>query len=102
VTDEAYRYLNEITIAEKTNPSTKWRDFYKNDGYNNVPLAVSQLKFLRHYLRTLGDSDDEDKWEHHFIKATAEARVMTLSNTRPAMSDDKLAEKLRERLIDHL
>jgi hypothetical protein len=28
--------------------------------------------------------------------------VMTLSNTRPAMSDDKLAEKLRERLIDHL
>lgn len=102
IADDAYRSLAEIVTAEKNNPSGKWRDFYQNDGYNNVPLAVAQLRFLRHYLRVLGDSDDEDKWEHHFIKATAEARVMTLSNTRPTMNDDKLAEKLHERLDDHL
>ncbi len=100
--DQAYRDLNEVVVAEKANPSGKWYDFYQNDGYNNVPLAVSQLKFLRHYLRVLGDGDDLDQWEHHFVKATAEARVMTLSNTKPAMNDDQLAEKLRERLIDHL
>lgn len=102
IADEAYQTMKEIVTAETTNPSGKWADFYQNDGYNNVPLAVSQLKFLRHYLRVLGDSDDEDGWEHHFVKATAEARVMTLSNTRPAMGDDQLAKKLRERLIDHL
>ncbi|MCT3400687.1 glycosyl hydrolase 115 family protein [Lentilactobacillus hilgardii] len=100
--DESYRTLNDIVFAEDHNPSGKWRDFYKNDGYNDVPLSVIQLRFLRHYIRTLGDGDDEDEWERNFIKTPSEARVMTLWTTRRELSDDQIAAKLRERLIDHL
>ncbi|GAX00273.1 glycosyl hydrolase 115 family protein [Secundilactobacillus mixtipabuli] len=97
--DDAYRTLANIVFVEEHHLSEKWRDFYKNDGYNNVPLSVEKLKFLRQYLRTLGDSDDEDDWERRFIKTPSEARVMTLWTTRRELSDDKLADKLREILI---
>lgn len=94
--------MNGIVSAEKDQPSTKWYDFYDNDGYDNMPLAAKKLKFLRQYIRTLGDSDDEDRWERQLIMATSEARVMMLSNTHREMDDDQLAKKLREKLIDKL
>jgi hypothetical protein len=88
--------------AQEGNPAGKWRDFYKNDGYNDVPLAVEQLKFLRHYIRTFGDGDDQDEWERNFIKAPSEARVMTLWTTAREFSDDQMAAKLQEYLVDRL
>lgn len=100
--DQAYQTVNGIVSAEKDQPSTKWYDFYDNDGYDNMSLAAKKLKFLRQYIRTLGDSDDEDRWERQLIMATSEARVMMLSNTHREMDDDQLAKKLREKLIDKL
>lgn len=67
-----------------------------------MPLTAIKLKFLRHYLRTLGDTEDEDAWERNYIKTPGEARVMTLWTTSREMSDDHLAKKLREKLIDKL
>lgn len=100
--DESYQTLRDVLAAEEGNPAGKWRDFYKNDGYNDVPLAVEQLKFLRHYIRTFGDGDDQDEWERNFIKAPSEARVMTLWTTAREFSDDQMAAKLQEYLVDHL
>ena len=100
--DEAYQTVKEIVFAQDHHLSTKWYDFYKNDGYDDIPLTVNKLRFLRQYIRALGDGDDEDVWERKFIKAPAEARVMTLWTTSREMSDEKLAKKLRERLIDKL
>lgn len=100
--DEAYHTMDEINFAQSHHKSTKWYDFYKNDGYDDMPLTAIKLRFLRHYLRTLGDTADEDDWERRFIKAPGEARVMTLWTTARELSDDDLAKKLRERLIDKL
>ncbi|KRM43904.1 hypothetical protein FEZ41_12725 [Lentilactobacillus parafarraginis] len=100
--DESYQTLKDVLAAQEGNPAGKWRDFYKNDGYNDVPLAVEQLKFLRHYIRTFGDGDDQDEWERNFIKAPSEARVMTLWTTAREFSDDQMAAKLQEYLVDRL
>lgn len=100
--DEAYHAMSDIVFAQDHHKSTKWYDFYKNDGYDDMPLTAIKLKFLRHYLRTLGDTEDEDAWERNYIKTPGEARVMTLWTTSREMSDDHLAKKLREKLIDKL
>jgi hypothetical protein len=55
---------------------------------------------LRSYLRVLGDGSDEDVWERKYLMEPADARVMLLSNTHLALSDDQIAKKLREQLID--
>ncbi|MRH46448.1 hypothetical protein GIX82_06590 [Lactobacillus reuteri] len=100
--DNAVRMMNKILVVIKNNPSPKWRDFYENDADNDVPLTVKKLKFLRQYLRNLGDTADEDDWERRFVKLPGDARVMTLWTTHREMSDAKLADKLREILIDKL
>lgn len=100
--DDAVRIMNKILTVREDNPSPKWRDFYENDADNDVPLAVYKLKFLRQYIRNLGDTADEDDWERRFVKVPSEARIMTLWTTHREMSDELLADKLREILIDQL
>lgn len=100
--DDAVRAMNKILVVRKNNPSPKWRDFYENDADNDIPLTVYKLKFLRQYIRNLGDTADEDDWERRFVKLPGDARVMTLWTTQREMSDEHLADKLREILIDKL
>lgn len=98
--DAAVSEMNKIMIVRENNPSPKWRDFYVNDADNNVPLTVHKLKFLRQYIRAIGDTADEDGWERRFVKLPGDARVMTLWTTYREMSDKHLADKLREALND--
>jgi hypothetical protein len=98
--NDAYHTLKIISDVQNNNPSDKWRDFYKNDGYNNIPLAIKQISFIRHYIRTIGDNADLDAWERKFLKTPSEARIMTLWTIRPELSDEYLASKLHEKFLE--
>ncbi|ERL65246.1 glycosyl hydrolase 115 family protein [Schleiferilactobacillus shenzhenensis] len=98
--DEALSAVEKILAARRDNPSRKWVDFYHNDAYTNVALDAIKLRRLRSYLRVLGDGPDEDQWERKYLMEPSDARVMLLSNTHLALSDDYIAKKLREQLID--
>ena len=98
--DEAVRANDEIIRLRRDNPSPKWVDFFHNDAYSNIELNAIKLRRLRSYLRVLGDGSDEDVWERKYLMEPADARVMLLSNTHLALSDDQIAKKLREQLID--
>lgn len=98
--DEAVRANDEIMRLRRDNPSPKWVDFFHNDAYSNIELNAVKLRRLRSYLRVLGDGPDEDQWERKYLMEPADARVMLLSNTHLALSDDQIAKKLREQLID--
>ena len=89
--DEAVRANDEIIRLRRDNPSPKWVDFFHNDAYSNIELNAIKLRRLRSYLRV---------WERKYLMEPADARVMLLSNTHLALSDDQIAKKLREQLID--
>lgn len=98
--DNAVQANDKIIQARYNNPSPKWIDFYQNDAYTNIELNAKKLRVLRSYLRTMGDGSDEDQWERKYLMETIDSRVMLLSNTHLALSDEQLAKKLREQLID--
>lgn len=98
--DEAMRSNDEILKMRQNNPSSKWFDFFCNDAYSNIELNSIKLRRLRSYLRVLGDSSDEDKWERNYLMENSDSRVMLLSNTHLALSDDQIARKLREQIIN--
>lgn len=99
--DCALQSMKKIIEVINHNPSPKWRDFYENDADNNVPLTINKLRFIRQYIRTIGDTADEDGWERHFIKLPGDARVMLLWTTHRELNDDQLANKLRESLNEN-
>lgn len=87
--------LQQILTAWRDNPTNKWRHFYDNDCYTNVSLSDSALGTLRNYIRIIADGPDEDQWERQYLMLKSDAKVMLLSNTHKAYSDDELAARLR-------
>lgn len=96
--DTAVNLVQHILRVERENPQPKWQTFYRNDCYTNIRLLMSELQTLRSYLRIAGDGPDEDQWERKYWLMPADARVMLLSNTHCAYSDEELAQRLRVRL----
>lgn len=75
--------------------AAKWRDFYENDGYTNLPLVEKMLRELRAYIRLVGDGSDQDQWSRRYAMDEKDSRVMLLSNTHPAPGDGAMTDRLR-------
>lgn len=75
--------------------AAKWRDFYDNDGYMNLPLVEKTLRELRAYIRLVGDGPDQDQRSRRYVMDEKDSRVMLLSNTHPALGDDAMTDCLR-------
>lgn len=93
--DEAKTAIKQILAAWKGNPVDKWRHFYDNDCYTNISLSNEALGTLRNVVRIIGDGPDEDQWERQYLMLKSDAKVMLLSNTHQAYSDDEMAARLR-------
>ncbi len=92
---DALEEIHQLIQILKENPSDTWYDFYENDGYTNLTLTKEMIKSLLSYIRIIGDGPDQDQWERKYIMDPTESRVMLLSNTKKALTDEKLARKIR-------
>jgi hypothetical protein len=92
---DALEEIHQLIQILKENPSDTWYDFYENDGYTNLTLTKEMIKSLLSYIRIIGDGPDQDQWERKYIMDSTESRVMLLSNTKKALTDEKLARKIR-------
>lgn len=92
---DAIDSLRVIVNAWDHNPTEKWAHIYDNDCYTNITLAIDALKTLRNYVRIIGDGPDEDQWERQYLMLPSDGKVMLLSNTHKAYSDDEMALRLK-------
>ncbi|GEP23913.1 glycosyl hydrolase 115 family protein [Lentilactobacillus diolivorans] len=92
--DQAKKNMQTMTSRWLNNPLAKWRHFFDNDCYTNITLAAQTLATLENVIRITCDGPDEDQWERKYLMRKSDAKVMLLSNTHKAYSDDEIASRL--------
>lgn len=93
----AEREIKIVLQARLDNPSNKWIDFYQNDVFTNMALTQRMLSTYHHFFRIVGDNHELYQWERDFLMEPGDAKVMLLSNTHDALSNDYLGTKMQEK-----
>lgn len=93
----AKKEIEEVLNARKENPSKKWIDFYNNDVFTNMGLTHRMLDSYMQFLRIVGDNHEQYQWERDFLMEPGDSKVMLLSNTHDALSNDYLGTKMQEK-----
>lgn len=93
----AKKEIEEVLNARKENPSKKWVDFYNNDVFTNMELTHRMLDSYMQFLRIVGDNHEQYQWERDFLMEPGDSKVMLLSNTHDALSNDYLGTKMQEK-----
>lgn len=74
----------------------KWKNFYRCDWLTNVRVTVYAMDSLRRYIRMVSDGPDFFAWFKNYVMPETERKIYLENTQRQTLSDDALAEKLRE------
>jgi len=88
--------LNAMTEGEHD----RWKNFYRADWLTNVKSTIYSLEAVRKFLRMHGDSPDFFLWYKEFIMPKNEKKIYLENTHRNPLSDDDLARKLMEKLLE--
>ena len=74
----------------------KWENFYSADWLTNVQVTIYALDSMRKYIRLIDDGPHFFKWFKNNVMPETERQIYLENTQRRTLSDDELAEKLRE------
>ena len=95
-TDRALRDQREALAAMKDAEHGMFAHYYRNDCFTNVGLTEAMLEGMRTYFRIRGDGPTQYDWEKTYLIPASETRVTLQSHITRQLSEEELANGLRE------
>ncbi|MCC3355879.1 glycosyl hydrolase 115 family protein [Bacillus sp. REN16] len=103
----AFVYLSKAIGAYKLGQQAfqraehgKWKNFYRADWLTNIESTIQSLDTARRFVRMHGDSPHFFLWYKEYIMPETEKHIYLENTHRNPLSNDELAIKLAEKLLD--
>lgn len=93
-----WEYQRGIEALKKSEHG-KWKNFYRADWLTNIKRTIESLDALRKFIRMHGDSPDFFLWYKQYLMPEEEKHIYLENTHREPLSDDKLAQRLSEKLF---
>lgn len=92
---DAAAKLKQITNLMKASEHGKWEGFYSCDWLSNFDAAWYAVDSLRKYVRMISDGPHLFSWYKNYVMPETERQIYLENTQRRTLSDDELADKLR-------